>query len=114
MHFKARNERIETGVLVKSHRGRKGRHWKEKCDNAISGKQLDSVQEETLAVFATEVIVDIELNRLLLLQWRRHRLTEESPRKALAPGEKVLLEGKVRKRAKNTSKELVTNPFCDC
>ena len=40
---------------------------------------MDSVQEETLAVFATELIVDNEHNRPLLLQRRRHRLTEESP-----------------------------------
>ena len=68
---------------------------------------MDSVQEETLAVFATEVIVDREHDRPLLLQRRRHRLTEESPRKALVPGESVLVEGKVSKRAKITSKELV-------
>ena len=51
--------------------------------------------------------MDNEHNRLLLLTRRRHRLTEESLRQTLAPGEQVLLEGKVRKRAKNTSKELV-------
>ena len=87
--------------------------WKGKWENAISGKQLDSVQEETLAVIASEVIVDIEHNRLLLFQRRRHRLTEESPRKALAPGEKVLLEERSENVQKNISKELVTNPFCD-
>ena len=69
-------------------------------------KLRDSVQEETLAVFATEVIVHNEHIRPLMLQKRRHRLTEESHRKFLVPGEKVPLEGKVRKRAKVTSKEI--------
>ena len=46
-----------------------------------NGEQTDSVQEETVAIFSTEVIVDNEHNRPLLLQERRHRLTEESPRK---------------------------------
>ena len=90
--------------------------WKR---NVISGKQTDSVQKETLAVFATEVIVDktstivppnLSQNknyRPLLVHKRRHRLTEESFRKALAPGEKVLQEGKVRKRAISTSMESV-------
>ena len=44
---------------------------------------------------------------LLLLQRRRHRLTEEKPRKVLAPGEKVPPEGKARKRPTFSSKELV-------
>ena len=53
------------------------------------------------------MIVDNKHNRPLLLQRRRHRLTEEDLREALVPGEKVLLEGKVRKRAKKSSKEIV-------
>ena len=44
----------------------------------FSGEQTDSVQEEAVAVFATEVLVDNEHNRPLLLQERRHRLTEET------------------------------------
>ena len=51
-----------------------------KWANALSVKQKDSVQEETLAVSATEVIVDRKYNRALLLQMRSHRLTEENPR----------------------------------
>ena len=39
-----------------------------KWENAISGKQLDSVQEETLVVSATEPIVDKKDNRPLLHQ----------------------------------------------
>ena len=38
----------------------------------------DSVQEETLAVSATEVILDRKYNRALLLQMRSYRLTEEN------------------------------------
>ena len=77
-NFKAQNERIETGVLVNSHKGRNVSV--ERRENAISGKQLDSVQKETLVVSATE-IVDRQHNRPLLLQKRGHRLTEENPRK---------------------------------
>ena len=69
--------------------------------------KLDSVQEETLAVSATGAIVDNKHNRLLLLQRRTHTLTEENPRKVLAPGEKVLLEEKVKTRAKLSSKGIV-------
>ena len=46
------------------------------------------VQEETLAVSATGIIVDNKHNRRLLLQRRRHRLTEEGLRKALVAGRK--------------------------
>ena len=54
---KARNERIETGVLVNGHKG-KNLSVERRVENAIVGKQLDSVQEETLAVTATEDVVD--------------------------------------------------------
>ena len=70
--------------------------WKRKGENVISGKKLDSDQEETQAVSATErIIVDNKHNRPFLLKRRRNRVTEEPLREALAPGEKVLLEGKV-------------------
>ena len=68
--------------------------------NPISGKQMDTVQEETLVVSATEIIVDNQHNRLLLLRERRDRLTEEDLRKAVAPEEVVLLEREVKNRAK--------------
>ena len=67
---------------------------------------MDSVQEETLTVSATGIIVDNKHHHPLLLRRRRHRLTEEVLRQALASGEKVLLEGKAKKRAKVTSKEI--------
>ena len=53
-----------------------------KWENAIGGKQTDSVQEETLAVSATDPIVDRKHNRPLLLQKRGHR-PEENPRNVL-------------------------------
>ena len=80
-NFRARSERIETGELVKSKR--------EECQRGtengrvISGEQLDSVQEETLAVLATGTIVVSKHSRLLLLRRRRHWLTGESPRQAV-------------------------------
>ena len=66
-NFKARNERIETGVLVKSRKREKchrGGLWEE----TFSGMQLDGVQEETLVVSATETIVHRKYYRPLLLQ----------------------------------------------
>ena len=57
---------------------------------------MDSVQEETPAVSATEVIVDNQHTRPLLLPEHRHRLTEEDLRKAAA-----FLERKVKGYAKN-------------
>ena len=50
-NFKVRNERIETGVLVKT-QGRMSA-LRGKLENAINGKQKDSVQKEMLAVSAT-------------------------------------------------------------
>ena len=102
-NFRARKERIETGVLVKNHKG-KNASVKRRVGECHQWKANGSVQEETLAVFATEVIVDTEDNRPLLFRRRKHRLTEKNPRKALAPREKALLEGKVGKRAKISSK----------
>ena len=75
-------------------------------ESGISGKKTDSVQEETLAVLSTEVIVDNEHNRPLLLRRRRHRLTEESLRKALAPRERVLLEENGGNRAKKHQRKV--------
>ena len=68
---------------------------------------MASVQEETLAVAATGLIVDKRHNCPLLLQRRRHRLTEENLRKVSVPGEKVLLEGKASKCANISSEESV-------
>ena len=55
-NFKARKERIETGVLVKSHLGRKVSVEREVGECYQRGQQLDSVQEETLVVSAMEPI----------------------------------------------------------
>ena len=51
--------------------------WKGGWENVTSGKQMDCVQEETLAVSATEVIVDKKHIRFVVLQKRRHRLTKK-------------------------------------
>ena len=56
-NFKARNERIGTGVVTKSQKGTKV-SVTGKWENALSDKHMDSIQWETLAVSATEVIVD--------------------------------------------------------
>ena len=72
-HF-ARNESFET-VLVKSHKGKSlltGK-W-----NAVSGKQVDSVQKESLAVSATDPIVVRKHNCSFVLHKRGHRQLKET------------------------------------
>ena len=66
-----------------------------------------------LQVLATEVIVDNEHNRPLLLRWRTHRLTEESFRKALAPGEEGRSGKKGQKACRSFFKGKCTNLSCD-
>ena len=51
--------------------------------------------------------MDTKHNRPLLLERRRHRLTEENRQKVLSPGDEVFLEGKSRKRAYISSMERV-------
>ena len=68
---------------------------------------MDSVREETLAVSATEDVLDKKYNRALLLQMRCHRLTEENPRTVLVPEDKVLPEEEAESRAKISSSESV-------
>ena len=104
----------DRGIRSKVRKGRMSA-LREGWEHAISGKQMDSVQEETLAVSVTEMIVGNEHNCPLLLRMRRHRLTEESLRKSLGPGEKVLLKRKVGRRAcQNYFKGSCANPSCDC
>ena len=74
-NVRVRSERI--GVLVISQNG-KNVSVEGDQENAFSGKQKDPVQEETHAVSAMETIsVDSQHNRPLLLQDRRHIMTEE-------------------------------------
>ena len=65
------------------------------------GKQMDSVQDETLAVSATGKVVDNRHNRPLLFQRSRHRLTEESLRKASAQRRKPLWKERSKKACIN-------------
>ena len=51
-NFQARNERIETGALVKTQKRRMSA-LRGQQDTAINGNQKDSVQREMLAVSAT-------------------------------------------------------------
>ena len=94
----------ETGVLVKSRKGRKVSVERESGRMLVSGKQLDSVQEETPAV-SRNAIVDRKHNRPLLLQKRRHRLTEKNPRNFLVPGDDSPSGRKDQKACKKSSKE---------
>ena len=75
-------------------------------ENTISGNQMDSVQEKTLAVSDTEMIVDNQHNRHLVLQDRRHVMTAEDFRKEPLLGKAVHLE-KVKERARIILKGIV-------
>ena len=103
-NFRAQNEIVERRAATKSRQEKKPT-WRGKCENAVSGKQLDSVRKETHVVsvmilgLETEAIRDNKDNRPLLHQKRRHRLTERYPEKVQAAEEKVLLEQEARFRA---------------
>ena len=82
--FQAINERIETGVLAETQKGRMS-SLKRNQENADSGKQKDSVQKETLAVSTTTTVnVERKHNRPVL-QGRRHKNEEEYLRKESPP-----------------------------
>ena len=51
---------------------------KEKWETASNGRRTDSVQKEIPVVVTTGLILVKKHNHPLLLQERRHRLTEES------------------------------------
>ena len=65
-----KNLRQSAGIKLRDER---------KWENTISGKQLDSNRAETRDNSVTEVNADRNHNRLLLLQKRGRRLTEEKP-----------------------------------
>ena len=72
------NERIETGVLVKSQK-----KWKKVSVDRKMVRMLSSGEA------TGQCSRDNKHNRPLLQQKRGHRLTEETPRKVLVPGEIV-------------------------
>ena len=70
------------------------------------------MRSDSCSFSSGELTVAKKHNRLLLLQRRRHRLTEERLRNVLGQGEKVFVEGKVTKACKSNLKENWTNPSC--
>ena len=91
-----RMQGLKTGI-VKNQRGKNVSEDRRVGECELSSReQTDSVQEEAVAVFATEVLVDNVHNRPLLLQERRHRVTEEN----------------YRKRVKTNPKGTYTNRSC--
>ena len=104
--FKIWNERIETECWSRVTEGENSALIG-KSENAISGKQMDSVQEETLAVSATEIIVDSQHNQPRLLQKRRQKTTEEDLRKQTSQGEAVHPERESKDRARITLQGMV-------
>ena len=77
---------MERRAVTKSQKGEKasvGGEW----ENAISGKQLDSVRKETHVLIPrlkTDAIRDKKDNRPLLHQKRKHRLAGTNPQKVQA------------------------------
>ena len=63
--------------------------WTGEWENVVSGKQMDSVQEEALAVLPRRYRGQRAQSSSPTPK-ARHRLTEESLPKAVAPGEKFL------------------------
>ena len=80
-------------------------------ENGISGKQMDSVQEDS-CTFSHGNSRGNKHNRPLLLQGHRLRLTEEDLRQEKSQGERVLLERKVEKHT-SSCKGNCTNPLCN-
>ena len=90
-NFKAQNERIETGVLVKGQKREKRQRGKK------SGRVLSMESEWTVftrrlipVVLTTGLVLVKEYNSRLLLQERRHRLTEGSLAEKTVQEERVL------------------------
>ena len=106
-NFRAWNERIETGVFLKSHKG-KNLSVERRSEECYQWKTNGQCSRGDSSSFSH----GSDCGRRTRSSSRapkklRHRLTEESPRKAWAPQEKVPLEGNVKNCAKNTPKELV-------
>ena len=101
-NFKAQNERIVTGVLVKSHR--KTSALRGNCE-AISGGQLDTVQEETLVVSSTDPIVDRKHSRALLFEKRGTQTDGRKPSTGVGLGGESPSGKEVGERAKKSSLE---------
>ena len=91
-NFKARNVRIETGVLGKSQKKGETSARKEKWESAFNGRQMESVQVEPPVVKTTGLVLVKEHNHSPLLRERRHRLTGGSLTDMAVREEKVLLD----------------------
>ena len=97
-NFKVRNERVATGVLVETGKG-KMTALKGKQERTVNGKhrEMQSVSARTT------VSVERKHNRPLPLQGRRHKMTEEDLRQEVHQEATVLQEGNIKARAEITS-----------
>ena len=96
--FKVRNERIETGVLVRTQKGKNVSV--ERKQGECNQWKASAQRKEMLAVSATTIVgVERKHIRPLLLQDRRHTMTEEDLRKEVPPEAVVPQEGNIQKRA---------------
>ena len=109
-NLRARNERIETGVGRES--GEKSALRGER-DNAIGGKQLDSVQEETPVVSAAQVFVDRKAQSSSLAPEARTQTGGRKPSKGFDPtlGESFWI-ARLGAAVFFFSKGTCTNPSC--
>ena len=109
-NFRAQNERIEAGVLVKSHKG-KNVSMGRRMGECYQWKAIGQCSKGVLAVLVTEMIVEWQHNHPLLLRRRRFRLTEDSlPRAKSESGCKVgdkcpFRHAEVDRRPSKTSKK---------
>ena len=107
-NFKVRDERVVTGVLVETPKG-KNVGVEGEGENAISGKQKDSVQKEMRTVSAAKT-TNVERNHHhpQLLRDRRHKMTDEDLRKESLPrGSSPSGRKKPKSVQTKTSKETV-------
>ena len=98
---------LRQGVSVKSRKGKnvsveRFSEWR----NVISGKQMDSVQDGDCCSFRHGSDRGQQEQSSSPAPKTQTQIDERSPRKALVPREKVLLEGKVRLRANVTLKDM--------
>ena len=90
-NFKARSERIETGVWVKSHT-ESNVIAERQVGDCVSGRQMDSVRKEIPVVSSTGFVLVKEHNHPLLLRRQRLRLKEESLTCFALHEERVILD----------------------
>ena len=110
-NYQAGNEGTETGVLVKSDKGRKV---------SVEGERMLSVESDW-TVFKRRLLLYQPLRQswtkstivLSCSKKRRHRLTEDNPRKVLVSEERASWKKRTKTVQKNPQRRKCTDPSCD-